>query len=92
MVTPEVEMYEASPEMAAFVNSVCERFRQESKGNLIVAMSLAISLCAQTFLQCGGNPDQGANIGEAVKTGVITTLQAYKDAARATHKIPGGLN
>lgn len=88
----EVEMYEASPEVAQYVNGVCDRFKQEANGNLISAMSLAISVCAQVFLSCGGDIEKSEQIGEAVKAGVITTLGAYKNVSKATHKISRRVN
>lgn len=84
-----VEMHEASPETTAYIDTVVKRLRAESKGNVVIAMSLAISICARIFLELSGNIDAGEKIGEMVKQGLITTLDAYKKMATATHRNPG---
>lgn len=78
-------MYQASPEVSQFVSEVCDRFRKEGNGNIVVSMSLAISTCAQTFLAAGGNIQAADAVGEAVKLGFITTLKAYKDMSKQNH-------
>lgn len=84
----KTEMYEASPEVAKAINQIVQFFVSEGKGKPHVSMSLAISVCAQVFLANGGNIDQGETIGDMVKKGIITTLDAYKSAMRVNS--PGG--
>ena len=90
----QTELHEADAKLNAYVNQTAATFAAEGKGpqGFEQAMSLAIAVTAQTFLRCGGNIDMGEVVGEMVKQGIITTLQAYKDQARATHKPTGGVN
>lgn len=85
-----VAMYEAKPEIAAYVNSVVQKFLQEGtdadgKVNLTVSISLAITLCAQTFLAAGGDILKAEEIAELVKVGVISTLNAYRELRKQNH-------
>lgn len=83
------EIHEASTEDSKMVGTAVNAFLKHGQGDGVKTMSFAIAALAQTFLAMGGNASEGEAIGEIIKQGVITTLLAYKDLSRATHKIGG---
>lgn len=87
----QTSMHEADEKVSAYIAGICQQLAAlgtniAGETDKTYVMSLAISIATQTFLQMGGNPDAGENIGEAVKQGVITTLQAYKQMGRITQR------
>lgn len=89
----EPEMYQAPPEVHQFIQQAVQGIisaaatstaadlkagQQAVTINMSTAMALVISLVAQVYLAAGGNIEKHEEIGEAIKQGVITTLQAYK--------------
>ena len=85
------ELRQADEAVNNYVSAVAQHFKElgfvpdRRSHNVTHSMSLAIAVVAQTFLVCGGNIDKGEEVGEMVKQGIITTMKAYKDAARVTH-------
>lgn len=86
MAELQTEIYEASPQAQMIVNQFVNFCVSEGKGNPTAAMALAISVCAQVFMAHGGNLDKGETIGDMVKQGIVTTLQAYKDMQKQTNE------
>ena len=89
---PEVEMYEATPEMAAYINEVCQHLVAESRGNYAGGVALAISVVSQTFILLGGDVSKREMFAEAVRKGVLMTLETYATFARVNHAGTTGRN
>ncbi len=91
MVDYTTELRQADDDENKYVTTVAQRFKEmgfapdRRNHSVTHSLSLAIAVVAQTFLACGGNIDKGEDLGEMVKQGIITTMNAYKDASRVTH-------
>lgn len=93
------ETFEADAKMNAYVMQTVQQLklfgkRQDGSFAENYVMSLAIAVTAQTYVALGGQIDamSADKIGEMVKQGMITTLKAYSDARRVTHKSSGRIN
>ena len=87
----KTELRQPDEKLNAYVTSVAKHFQEHGMAldrrscDVTYSMSLAIAVVVQTFLACGGNIDKGEQVGEMVKQGIITTMNAYKDMSRVTH-------
>ncbi len=87
----KTELRQPDEKLNAYVTSVAKHFQEcgmsldRRNCDVTYSMSLGIAVVVQTFLACGGNIDKGEQVGEMVKQGIITTMNAYKDMSRVTH-------
>ena len=96
---PVEETFEADAKMNAYVMQCVQQLklfgkRQDGSYAENYVMSLAIAIVSQTYVVLGGaiDTESAGKIGEMVKQGMITTLKAYNDSRRVTHKSSGRIN